>query len=313
MPNIENIKEIFSITQFSDGKLLSSVVSGIIIKESKIFITIDLTDITQKHSIEKAIFESLSSSIPLENINLIFTNAITPQDGEQKKAKLFINNVQKIILISSGKGGVGKSTIPVAMAEKYHALGYKVGIVDADIHGPSIPTLLGISQKPEILENKFIPLKIRGIQLMSVGFLVDRNVAIAWRGPMTSKILYKMLSTTSWDDLDYLLIDMPPGTGDIHLSILENYHINGVIIVTTPQKLSMDDVARAIELYKKFSIPIMGIIENMSNIFDGNAGNLLAERYNISQCIHTNYDKDIAHKADDGKSFASLISLPTLL
>ena len=224
-----------------------------------------------------------------------------------------LKQVRSIIAVSSCKGGVGKSTIAVALAEQYHALGYKVGIVDADIHGPSIPTMFGISQKPEIIDSKFIPLKSRGIELMSVGFLVNSDAAIAWRGPMTSKILYQMLSTTLWDNLDYLIIDMPPGTGDIHLSILENYHVDGVVIVTTPQRISMNDVRRVIELYKKFSIPILGIVENMSDIFDGNAGKDLAAEYAIKLCIHALYTKTIAQKADKSESFADLIPLKELL
>ena len=274
-----------------------SGVSGIIIKDQKLFLTIEV-DSQNTSDIEHAIYAALAEYVEKSNIRLIFTNQNNAPSG---KKKYYIEGVRKIILVSSGKGGVGKSTMAVSLADTYCKEGYKVGLIDADIYGPSIPTMFGINSKPEIIDQKFIPLEARGIKLMSVGFLVDIEAPIAWRGPMASKVLYKMLSTTNWGELDYLIIDMPPGTGDVHLSIVENYHIDGVMIVTTPQQISMTDVDRAIGLYRKFDIPILAIIENMSDLFPGNAGEILAKKYGIEKLERVKFDRNIATSADAGK------------
>ncbi len=233
--------------------------------------------------------------------------------------KQHVNGVKNLILVSSGKGGVGKSTIAVAIAETLQKQGNKVGIIDADIYGPSIPTMLGISQKPELEDQKFIPLTHRGFQIISMGFLVDSMGPVAWRGPMATKAIYQLFSATKWSDLDYLVVDMPPGTGDIHLSVLENYHINGVYIVTTPQAVAMSDVERAINLYKKFDLEIKGIIENMSffgekniKIFSGDAGNILSKKYNIPLLAQIPMVPEVSYNADHGLPIAELINLPKL-
>lgn len=284
-------------------------ISGIIVKNDKVFITIEIADKNLKDSseIEDAINTALTSKVHKDNIKLIFTNQKTSLSGKQK---YYIDGVSKIILVSSGKGGVGKSTMAVSLAETYNKQGYKVGLIDADIYGPSIPTMFGVNAKPEIINQKFTPLEVRGIKLMSVGFLVDTEVPIAWRGPMASKVLYQMLSTTDWGQIDYLIIDMPPGTGDVHLSILENYHINGVVIVTTPQNISMADVERSIRLYCKFEIPILAIIENMSDIFPGNAGDILAQKYKIKHLEKIKFDRNIAEQTDNGQHAGSILKLP---
>ena len=282
-----------------------SGISGIIIKNDKLFLTIEVES-QNTSTIEAAIYEALNDHIDKSNIQLIFTNQNTSPAG---KKKYYIDGVKKVILVASGKGGVGKSTMAISMADTYCAQGYKVGLIDADIYGPSIPTMFGIHSKPEIIDQKFIPLEARGIKLMSVGFLVDDETPIAWRGPMASKVLYKMLSTTNWGGLDYLIIDMPPGTGDVHLSILENYHIDGVVIITTPQQISMADVDRAIGLYRKFEIPILSIIENMSDIFPGNAGEILAEKYGVAQVTRVRFDRAIAEAGDEGEMIPPTVTI----
>jgi ATP-binding protein involved in chromosome partitioning len=222
--------------------------------------------------------------------------------------KHYINGVKKVILVSSGKGGVGKSTMAMAIAEMLQNKGHNVGIVDADIYGPSIPTMLGINEKPELEDKKFIPLQHRGFQLMSIGFLVDTEGPIAWRGPMATKAIYQLFSATKWSNLDYLVVDMPPGTGDIHLSVLENYNIDGVYMVTTPQTVSLKDVERAINLYKKFDIDIKGIIENMvSEFFPGNSGEILSKKYDIPLLAKVALTAKISHNMDNGLPIVNLI------
>lgn len=221
--------------------------------------------------------------------------------------KHYIDNVKKVILVASGKGGVGKSTMAVSIAEILQKQGSRVGIVDADIYGPSIPTMLGIAQKPELQDKKFIPIKHKDFQLMSMGFLVPEDGPVAWRGPMATKSIYQLLSATLWENLDYLVIDMPPGTGDVHLSILENYNVDSVYMVTSPSLVSLKDVERAIALYKKFETNIVGIIENMvSDQFPGNAAKVLSEKYSIPVLGRVPLKREIAENADKGETLGDI-------
>lgn len=218
-----------------------------------------------------------------------------------------LDGVGKLILISSGKGGVGKSTISIALAEMLQSQGAKVGILDADIYGPSIPTMMGIKDKPELEDKKFIPLESKGFQVMSIGFVTPSDGAIAWRGPMATKALYQILGATKWRNLDYLIVDMPPGTGDIHLSILENYQVDSVYMVTIPSLVSLADVERAISLYTTFGIKISGIIENMSGSFHGNAGEILSEKYNMPLKGQIPLISEISKNMDEGKGIGELV------
>jgi ATP-binding protein involved in chromosome partitioning len=227
--------------------------------------------------------------------------------------KIRLEGVKKIILIASGKGGVGKSTITALIAHRLEYLGNSVGILDADIYGPSIPNIFDLKQKPEIQNKKMLPLNNHNIFINSIGFLIPENNAVSWRGPMVSKALYQLLSLTKWPNLDYLIIDSPPGTGDVHLSLLQNYHIDNVIIVTTPQKLSKNDVTRAIDLYQKFNINILGIIENMSyynnpltqqeiKIFTGNSGTEISEYFKIPLIAKIAIWEELSEYCDKGKN-----------
>ncbi len=223
------------------------------------------------------------------------------------KTKHKLDQVSKIILVAAGKGGVGKSTISLALAEQLATQGAKVGIVDADIYGPSIPTMLGIFQKPDAIDGKIIPIESRGIKAISMGLLVSPESAVVWRGPMANKAIFQLLSGVQWGALDYLIIDTPPGTGDIHISILENYQIDGVVIVTTPQKIAALDVSKAIDLYKKFHVPIMGIVENMSGSFSGEAGRQLAAQHGLKLLARVPLIAEVASNADMGKAIGHLM------
>lgn len=223
------------------------------------------------------------------------------------KNKLRIDGVSQLLLVSSGKGGVGKSTIVKALAEQLASQGANVGIVDADIYGPSIPTMFNVHQKPELDGTKMLPIIKYGIKIMSIGFLSAPRSAIAWRGPMATKAIYQILSLVNWGKLDYLIIDTPPGTGDIHLSLLENYQIDSVLIVTTPQKISANDAIKAIDLYQKFSVKITGIIENMSDYFPGNNGEILAHHYSIPLIAKVPMNKDISRMCDEGMEIGSIL------
>lgn len=176
-----------------------------------------------------------------------------------------IPGIKNIIAIASGKGGVGKSTTTVNVALALQSLGNRVGILDADIYGPNQPHMLGAIEKPALKdEQTFLPVLRYGLQTMSMGYLVESEEPMIWRGPMVVKALQQMLYYTAWDNLDYLLIDMPPGTGDVQLTLSQKTPLNGAIIVTTPQAVALLDARKGLEMFRKVNVPILGVIENMS-------------------------------------------------
>ena len=187
-----------------------------------------------------------------------------------EKAQEAMRSVKSIIAVSSCKGGVGKSTVAVNLAVALAQSGAKVGLLDADIYGPSIPTMLGIAHlQPHISDKKFVPLEVAGLKVMSAGFLMPAGDAAVLRGPMVSNLLQQILLLTHWGELDYLILDMPPGTGDIQLTITQSVQLTGAVIVTTPQKISLIDVAKGINMFSKVNVPLLGVIENMSYLQQG--------------------------------------------
>lgn len=196
---------------------------------------------------------------------------------EARKAKRLpptaISGVKHIIAIASGKGGVGKSTTAVNLAVALAKLGVRTGLVDADIYGPSVPQMMGIAGKPDILQNKMVPLLAYGVQCISMGLLVKEGAALAWRGGMATKALVQLFRGTLWDDVEILVVDMPPGTGDVHLSLAENFPVSGAIVVSTPQEVALLDARKAIDMFQKMHIPVVGLVENMSYFEDPISGN----------------------------------------
>ncbi|QJD70684.1 iron-sulfur cluster carrier protein ApbC [Marinobacterium sp. LSUCC0821] len=201
--------------------------------------------------------------------------------------------VKKIVAVSSGKGGVGKSTVTANLAAALSASGMRVGVLDADIYGPSQAMMFGVpaGTRPQTAEDKyFIPVVAHGIQTMSISYLIDENTPMVWRGPMVSSALQQLLMQTQWDALDVLLIDMPPGTGDIQLTLSQKVPVDGAIVVTTPQDIALLDAKKGIEMFRKVEIPVLGVVENMSThictncghvdpVFGEGGGAKLAEQY----------------------------------
>ncbi|MFM2052399.1 MAG: iron-sulfur cluster carrier protein ApbC [Pseudomonadota bacterium] len=221
--------------------------------------------------------------------------------------------VRNIIAVASGKGGVGKSTTAANLALALAAEGARVGIVDADIYGPSQPTMMGISgARPESHDGKTMePLVGHGIQVMSIGFLVDNDQAMIWRGPMATQALEQLLRQTNWDDLDYLIVDMPPGTGDIQLTLSQRVPVTGAVIVTTPQDIALLDARKGLKMFEKVSVPILGVVENMAvyccpncghveHIFGADGGRRMAEEYGIEHLGSLPLNLSIREQADAG-------------
>lgn len=237
----------------------------------------------------------------------------------QRGVKL-LPNVKNIIAVASGKGGVGKSTTAVNLALALAAEGARVGVLDADIYGPSLPTMLGITGRPEsIAENTIEPMEGHGLQASSIGFLIDPDSPMVWRGPMVTSALEQLLRQTNWDQLDYLVVDMPPGTGDIQLTLSQKVPVTGSVIVTTPQDIALLDARKGLKMFEKVGIPILGIVENMSiylcpncghseHIFGSGGGQKMCQDYGVDFLGSLPLNLSIREQADAGRP--TLVSDP---
>jgi ATP-binding protein involved in chromosome partitioning len=250
------------------------------------------------------------------NLSKEFVDKISP---DSKKLKLPINGVNKIVAISSAKGGVGKSTIAVNLAIALKKLNYKVGILDADIYGPSIPQMLGISDKPKSEDGKnLIPISQYGIQCMSIGFMVNQDTAMIWRGPMVISAIKTFTTSVLWDNLDYLVVDLPPGTGDALLTFSQEIQIDGAVIISTPQEIALLDANRGIKMFQKTNVTILGIVENMSSftsddgkehfIFGENGAEIMSKNLNIELLGKIPIEIDLRESADNGKPYVEFFN-----
>lgn len=241
-------------------------------------------------------------------------------NSNRKDSKAFLPQVKNIIAVASGKGGVGKSTVSVNLALALAKTGAKVGLMDADIYGPSVPIMLGIrGERPMMKEvngkGMIMPIEVMGIKAMSIGLLIDDKQAVVWRGPMASSAIKQFVSDVLWEELDYLIIDLPPGTGDIHLTIVQTVPVTGAVIVTTPQEVALADAKKAVMMFDgpQIKVPILGVVENMSYftppdapdkqyyIFGKNGGKRLAELFEIPFLGELPITMQIREGGDEGK------------
>ncbi|MBU6460232.1 MAG: iron-sulfur cluster carrier protein ApbC [Proteobacteria bacterium] len=214
-------------------------------------------------SLSEAIKKHLCDEAGVCGSEVTVTSEIVPHQTQQ--GMKLVPGVKNIIAVASGKGGVGKSTTAVNLALALHVEGARVGLLDADIYGPSQPTMLGLSGRPDTLDGKSLePMQGHGIQAMSIGFLIDPETPMVWRGPMVTQALEQLLRDTRWKELDYLVVDLPPGTGDIQLTLAQKVPVTGAIIVTTPQDIALLDARKGLKMFEKVNVPILGIVENMS-------------------------------------------------
>jgi len=277
-----------------------------------ITINIDPKFQTKYENLIIKIKESVQKIQEVNSVNVILTSEkqLNKESNTQSSFRVDANN---IIAIASGKGGVGKSTFAVNFAVALNLLGFRVGILDADVYGPSVPRMMGISRKPELDENKkLLPLVNYGIKCMSIGFLIDVDTPAIWRGPMVMKALEQMFNGVMWDSLDYLIIDLPPGTGDAQLTLAQKSKLNGAIIISTPQDVALIDARKGINMFKKVNVPVLGIVENMSyficnncnqrhEIFSYGGAKKESEKYKTNFLGELPIDINLRINSDEGK------------
>ncbi len=265
------------------GDLVSrKMIKNVAVKDSVVTFTIELT--TPACPLKDQIrteAEAAVRAIPgVTEVGIEFTADVRPRGGIPDQAA--IPGVANVIAVAAGKGGVGKSTVAANLAVALAQEGARVGLLDADVFGPSTPLMLGVRGQPEAFQDEkgqamMVPLQAHGIKIISIGFLVDESQPVIWRGPMVSQLLRQFLYNVAWAPLDYLVIDMPPGTGDIALTLAQSLPLTGALIVTTPQMVATADVIKAMEMFKKVNVPLLGIVENMSYFIAPDTGT----RYDI--------------------------------
>lgn len=268
-----------------------------------------------KNVISQDCKNAIKNEIPsVEDIEIDMDSHVTSHKNEKKDA--ILPGVKNTIAVASGKGGVGKSTVAVNLAVSLAKDGAKVGLIDADIYGPSIPLMLGIEDKPKIYQDagskKMAPLENYGVKLMSIGFLIDEDNPVIWRGPMASGAVKQFMTDVHWGELDYLIFDLPPGTGDVVLTLVQTIPLTGAVIVTTPQPVSLIDARKGLMMFNRVNVPVFGIVENMSyfiapdtgnkyDIFGHGGGELIAGKHNVPFLGGIPIDPRIRIGGDEGK------------
>lgn len=320
--SVENILEALSTVQEPDlGKDLVTLnmVSNLLSEGNQVSFTVTLTTpaCPLKDRIKNDCIRAILAMNPEAIVQVNFTSRI---NSNRKDTAAVLPNVKNIIAVVSGKGGVGKSTVASNFALSLAADGARVGLMDADIYGPSMPIMFGVRGQRPLMKNvngkgMILPLEKYGIRIMSIGLLIDEKDAVVWRGPMVSSAIKQFISEVLWDELDYLVVDMPPGTGDIHLTLMQSVPVTGVIVVSTPQDVALADAKKAIAMFAQAQLkaPIIGLVENMSYfipeespqhkyyIFGREGGKKLAEEYDIPFLGQIPLIQRIREGGDEGK------------
>jgi ATP-binding protein involved in chromosome partitioning len=301
---------------FNKDLLILNSVRSFDIEKDKLFIELSLP--VPESGINQNLIEKLETSVKNEFAEISSVEIkLQAKSAASKGSKTdsLLPGVKNTVAVASGKGGVGKSTVAVNLAVALAKEGAKVGLIDADIYGPSIPLMLGLKEKPKLYQNqqtkKIIPLENYGLKLISIGVFLDDNAPVIWRGPMASGALKQFMTDVDWGELDYLFFDMPPGTGDIQLTLVQTVPLTGGIIVTTPQEVSLIDARKALKMFTRVNVPVLGIVENMSyfiapdtgkkyNIFGLGGGSKLADELSIPFLGGIPIDPRIREGGDNG-------------
>jgi|TARA_B110001454_G_C12692017_1_gene422704 ATP-binding protein involved in chromosome partitioning len=316
--HVSNLLKSINYPGFSRDIVSFGIVKGIQVSENKISVNLAIATQNQEHikSIRDDIERVLTSETGITNIQVDFDVQPVKQAptngapmGQQP-----IPGVKYVIAIASGKGGVGKSTVAINLAAELSKK-YKVGVLDLDIYGPSLPMVIGSNEQPKITaEQKLIPIEKFGMKFMSFGFINSDNAATIWRGPMVAKLTTQFFDDVIWGELDYLILDLPPGTGDIQLTLVQRLALTGAIIVTTPQDLALIDVKKGADMFKKVNTPVLGVVENMSHylcphcnkeseIFPGSGGASESKRLEVPLLAQIYMTPEIASSTDSGEPY----------
>ncbi len=293
-------QDIVSLKMVEDVSIKNDVVS------LKIVLTTPACPLKKK--IEDDVQRAIQGLDGIKSVNITW-DAKVNSDGQARE--MLALPIGHAIAIASGKGGVGKSTVAVNVAVTLAQKGAKVGLLDADIYGPNIPTMIGVDSLPAPREGRLIPAEAYGMKIMSIGFMVRPGQPLIWRGPMLHTAIRQFLTDVEWGKLDYLIIDLPPGTGDAQLSLMQNLPLSGGVIVTLPQKVSLEDAGRGLQMFNEMKVPVLGVVENMSflalpdgskmDLFGSGGGEVLAKRFNVPFLGTIPIDAAVRSGGDNGK------------
>jgi ATP-binding protein involved in chromosome partitioning len=317
-PDVQNVLSKIQVPGTNKDLIFLKMVNNIQVNEKKVSFQLNVAHAMMKGHLEKACKEALTAEFG-ENLDIAIRFNVEIGSNRMDK-KDVLPGVKNIIAVGSGKGGVGKSTVSVNLALALAKSGAKVGIMDADIYGPSIPIMLGIRGERPMMKDvegkgKIVPIDVMGLKAMSIGLLIDDKQAVVWRGPMASSALKQFVTDVNWGELDYLIIDLPPGTGDIHLTMVQTIPVTGAVIVSTPQEVAMADAKKAIMMFDgpQIKVPILGLVENMAYftpaelpenkyyIFGKDGGQRLCDQFEIPFLGQIPIVQSIREGGDEGK------------
>lgn len=293
------------------------MVKDLALDDGRVWVTINLTTPAGplKDVIEKDVRAALGQLDGFKQVTIKWDTTVPQARGVQGRAS--IPGVKNIIAVASGKGGVGKTTVAVNLAVALSKMGSKVGLLDADVYGPNVPTMLGVSDQPHARGDRIVPLQGHGLKLMSMGFLNPGDKPLIWRGPMLHQVLQQFIRQVDWGELDYLVIDLPPGTGDVQLSLIQTVPVSGAVVVTTPSIVALADVRKAIGMFRQVKVEILGVVENMSyflcphcgqrtEVFSYGEGKSTAEQFQVPFLGEVPLNASIRLHGDTGKPVVTL-------
>lgn len=311
----EHIQQVLGmVKEPATGRSLDELklVTEVAVENGNVRIHLDsLTPIIKhKQKLERDIRAALDTMGGIGNVIVDMRTKVRPSGSGRQDAQP-IPGVRNVIAVASGKGGVGKSTVAVNLAVSLAKAGAKVGLLDADVYGPSVPLMMGVNERPLMRDNKIVPLQAHGVKVMSIGFILDPNKALIWRGPLVAQLINQFLNDVLWDDLDYLVLDLPPGTGDVQLTLVQKIPISGAIIVTTPQEVALADAVKGLKMFQEVKTPILGIVENMSwfqppgheekyHIFGEGGGERTAENNGVELLAQIPIEMELRSGGDSG-------------